>query len=139
MRRKNKESEDIESYENSSMNSEEPQSKSFMIASNSRLVSLTLPGISIFTQISYWRKHRPSRSNPIVLSASEISPTFLGSIIVESAQMLSVVIALNQWLTKRELAIYVLCVARILKNKRRKSRSLQLCKLFVHIWSTVEI
>ena len=53
MRRKNKESEDIESYENSSMNSEEPQSKSFMIASNSRLVSLTLPGIFIFTQISY--------------------------------------------------------------------------------------
>jgi hypothetical protein len=42
-----------------------------------------------------------------VLSALEILPTFLGNTIVESARMLSVLIALNQSLIKRELAIYV--------------------------------
>ena len=52
MRRKNKESEDIESYENSSINSEEPQSKSFMNSSNSRLVSLSLPGNFVLIQMS---------------------------------------------------------------------------------------
>jgi len=37
-----------------------------------------------------------SRNNPIVLFALEILQTFLGNTIVESAQMLSVVIVLNQ-------------------------------------------
>lgn len=44
MRRKNKETDDIESQENSSMNSEEPQTKSFMVGGGQKTVTLTIPG-----------------------------------------------------------------------------------------------
>lgn len=45
MRRKNKETDDIESQENSSMNSEEPQTKSFMVGGGQKTVTLAIPGI----------------------------------------------------------------------------------------------
>lgn len=46
MRRRNKEADDVESFEESSLNSEEPQSKSFMVGGGQKVVSLTLPGTS---------------------------------------------------------------------------------------------
>jgi len=52
MRKKIKESDDVESFDNSSVNSEEPQSKSFMIGGGQKLVNLSLPGTAITTKIS---------------------------------------------------------------------------------------
>lgn len=49
MRRKTKEMDDLESHDNSSVNSEEPQSKSFMVGGGQKLVNLTFPGRSVWS------------------------------------------------------------------------------------------
>lgn len=51
MRKKIKESDDVE-FDNSSANSEEPQSKSFMVGGGQKLVNLSLPGTLFPTKMS---------------------------------------------------------------------------------------
>lgn len=65
MRKKNKESEDVESFDNSSVNSEEPQSKSFMVGGGQKLVNLSLPGTSNNIKILKLRGNRPIKNNHI--------------------------------------------------------------------------
>jgi hypothetical protein len=65
MRKKNKESDDVESFDNSSVNSEEPQSKSFMIGGGQKLVNISLPGTSTVIKMLKSRGNRPIKSSYI--------------------------------------------------------------------------
>jgi hypothetical protein len=107
MRRKSKATEDIDSQENSSATSEEPQSKSFMVGGGIRTVALNLAGILFVTQMLLSNTKNTIKSSHIVSFAFATSAISLDSITAAFVPMQFVQIAHALTSTRSGLAISV--------------------------------
>lgn len=123
MRRKSKATEEIDSQENSSATSEEPQSKSFMVGGGTRTVALNLAGKFLLTQMFRSSRKNSIKSSRTALSAFATSVISFDSITVAFVPMPSVQIARARTSTSSGPAISVLYAAPTLTKRKNKLKS----------------